>query len=204
LLIYKKSDTIRIKGRGIAKFEKTLSGAIRTTTKYIHKKRENMRLKTLFQISQIAVLMALVAVLSGCATGAGRGEAEAGRLLELRPMILSGLRPSDIPPGWMVFRSEAQWNEFWLQHSFKPAPEVDFGQYTLVVIFLGQKPNPGYSVKIVEAREFPEKVVVRAVQSEPAPDRLYAQVIVHPYDAVLIRRTEKQIDFATVMEDNHL
>ena len=119
----------------------------------------------------------------------------------MRPVILTGLRPSQVPIGWIVIKNQDQWDQFWSQHSSQPAPEIDFDQFHLVGVFLGQKPNPGYSVKIIEAREYPEKVVVQAGERTPSPGGVYIQVIVYPYDAVLIPETDKKIEVELKKEE---
>jgi hypothetical protein len=135
--------------------------------------------------------------LSGCTTVRASNQ---GKSLEFESFLLNGLHPSGVPVGWQVVRNEGEWEDFWSQHSFKPAPKIDLDKYTLIMIFLGRKPNPGYSVKITDVREYQDKVVVQAVETEPQPDALYAQVIVYPYDSVLIPKTDKPIEFDVTKE----
>jgi predicted small secreted protein len=140
--------------------------------------------------------------LSGCATTVGASGQN--QPLEFETFLLNGLHPSGVPVGWQVMRNEGEWENFWSQHSFKPAPEIDFNKYTLIMVFLGRKPNPGYSIKITDVREYRDKVVVKAVETEPQPDALYAQVIVYPYDAILVPKTDKPIEFEVTKEDDQL
>jgi len=148
----------------------------------------------------LVVLLLWLLIAQGCATGGPGNSTQEGEFFELRPMILNGIRPSNVPMGWLVVRTQEEWTDFWAQHSFRPAPEIDFEEYTLVAIFLGQKPNPGHSIKITRAGKEAGKVVVHAVQTEPDPSRLYPQVIVYPYDAVLIPKTDQEIEFRLELE----
>lgn len=139
-----------------------------------------------------ALLLTLIFAFSSCATGREAGSAE-GKSLEMEPFLLGGIRPERVPVGWQVFTNARAWEQFWSQHSSTAAPQIDFRHFTLVAVFLGRKPNPGYAVKIISVREFSDKVVVEALESRPSPELLYAQVIVYPYDAVLIPNVGKEI-----------
>ena len=148
-----------------------------------------MRLK--LNLLFLSLMLAAVSIPVGCATARAGGGGEA---VQTETFLLEGLRPPGVPVGCMIVRNEEEWKNFWSQHSQKPAPDIDFEKNDLVMIFLGQKPNTGYSVKITHVREYPDKVVAEALETEPQPGALYAQVIVYPYDAVLIPKTDKNIE----------
>ncbi len=132
----------------------------------------------------------------GCATDIGTSETnEKGKPVKSEPIQVPGLQAARMPAGQDVFNTQKEWGDFWAKYHATPAPEVDFKNFTLVAVFLGQRPNPGYSVKIVGATEYPDKVVMNVVEYLPAPGMMYAQVIVYPYDTVLIPKTWKQVRF---------
>jgi len=132
----------------------------------------------------------------GCATDASTSAAnEAGKPLKIKPVEIPGLRVSKTPAGQSVFNSKEEWGDFWAKYHATPSPEFNFKDFTLVTVLLGQRPNSGYSVKIAGATEYPDKIVVNVVEYLPSPGMMYAQVIVHPYDAVLIPKTGKEIRF---------
>ncbi len=159
--------------------------------------------KHFFRTGTMVLFVAWMSALISCATSSARlKQAEEGVSLEMTPIVLSGIRPSEVPVGSHVFNSDSEWNDFWSKHSFRPAPDIDFDKYTLLLVFLGREPNPGYSISITEAREHTDKVVVHVIQTHPAPDMMYAQVIVYPYDAVLIPKTEKPVQFETVEKED--
>lgn len=132
----------------------------------------------------------------GCATDIGASaQDKAGKPLKIEPVQIPGFRATKTPGGQNIFNSQKEWGDFWANHNTTPAPEFDFKDFTLVTVFLGQRPNSGYSVKIIGATEYPGKVVVNVVEYLPSPGMLYAQVIVYPHDAILIPKTRKEIRF---------
>jgi hypothetical protein len=94
-----------------------------------------------------------------------------------------------------VFTTPESWQNFWAEVHTTPAPEFDFDSYTLVAVFQGMKPNPGYGIKIESATEYRDQVVVNITEYLPHPDLYYPQIIMYPYAAVLIPATPKPIAF---------
>ncbi|GAB4338609.1 MAG: hypothetical protein Kow0099_12840 [Candidatus Abyssubacteria bacterium] len=140
-----------------------------------------------------ALLWCVCAVaLAGCAT---RGAKQSGgQPMEITEARLPGLR-HNVSPGRYVFRDSESWREFWAEVHTTPAPEFDFDTYTLVAVFQGMKPNPGYGVKIEAATEYPDQVIVEVVEYLPHPDLFYPQIIMYPFSAVLIPKTGKPVAF---------
>jgi len=100
-----------------------------------------------------------------------------------------------VPPGQYVFDNSQEWSRFWSKYHGTDAPIVDLEQSTLLAVFLGQKPHPGYSVGIAGATEHRNEVVVDVVEYLPAPGMFYAQMIMYPYDLALIPKADKGICF---------
>ena len=137
-------------------------------------------------------------LLLGCMTAEGTPSAKSGeRPLEIARVELSGLSARSVKAGEYVFGEPGAWEKFWRKHGRGSAPEIDFEEYSLVAVFLGAKPNPGYSVGIVGAKESAGEVVVDVVEYLPAPGMMYAQVIVYPFAAALIPATVSPIRFVT-------
>lgn len=124
------------------------------------------------------------------------GDGAAGRTLHLKHIELPSLRAHAIPAGNYVFRNRDEWDAFWREHHEAPSPEVDLNAFTLVVVLLGQKPNPGYLVRINKALDYESEVVVDFTEYLPSPELLYAQVIVFPFDAALVPATRKPVRFS--------
>ncbi|MFT5405221.1 MAG: hypothetical protein ACI9DF_004068 [Verrucomicrobiales bacterium] len=94
--------------------------------------------------------------------------------------------------------------EWWSLIGFEPGPlvlpapdPVDFGEYTLIAVFSGAKPNGCYGVKIQDV--LLENGVINVSYSErvPGPDEFCTQAIVYPSSAVSILKTDTPIDFIT-------
>ncbi|MBI4831280.1 MAG: protease complex subunit PrcB family protein [Candidatus Lindowbacteria bacterium] len=117
--------------------------------------------------------------------------------LELKAVDVSGINATSVPAGSYVFRKSAEWRDFWAKYSMGNSPKIDFAKFSALAIFLGQRPNTGYSVKILEAREYKQAVVVKAAEYLPAPGMMYAQLRVYPFYIVLIPKTDKGVRFET-------
>jgi hypothetical protein len=126
------------------------------------------------------------------------GVSEVINELDVTDFKVSGLRAREVPAGEYVFKNSGSWENFLEKYQDGPPPEIDFGKHALVAVFLGSRPNPGYSVAIVGASERGGEVIVRVAESPPSPGMMYAQVIVYPYDMALIPNADKPILFATI------
>lgn len=146
-----------------------------------------------------ALLFLIVCVLfaSACVrNGSGPSDREAGSALQLKHIEFPGLRAHTIPAGNYVFRSRDEWGAFWREHHEAPPPEADLNAFMLVVVLLGQKPNPGYLVRINKALDYESEVVVDFTEYLPSPELQYAQVTVFPFDAALVPATRKPVRFS--------
>jgi hypothetical protein len=135
-------------------------------------------------------------VLACAATSDGSEVAASERKMEIVPAKLAKSSARAIPAGKYGFEDSEEWEEFWSKHNDTAAPDFDFEKFALVAVFLGQKPNPGHSVKIVGAVEQENETVVEVVEYVPSPGMMFAQVIVYPFDAVLVPATGKPIRFS--------
>ena len=146
----------------------------------------------------VAFLCSVLAIfVIGCAATGNVSEAVASEgEIEIVPANLTGFSARAVPTGRYIFEDSEEWEEFWSKRSDAPPPEFDFDEFTLVAVFLGQKPNPGYSVRIVRATVQKSETIVEIVEYLPSPGMMSAQVIVYPFDAALIPKTGKAIRFA--------
>ena len=154
----------------------------------------------------LAILFS-AALFIGCASTEAQPVAEApapvvdeADWMDISGVDMTGIRLPGVPAARYVFEDSEQWEAFLSEHHKGPAPEIDFGDSTLVAVFLGARPHSGYGVKIVSAEEKERMVVVNVVEYTPAPGMMYAQAIVHPYDMALIPTTGKPIQFVTTKE----
>ena len=100
----------------------------------------------------------------------------------------------------MVVRTDAEWARLWQQHSFdRPKPAIDFAKETVVAVFMGSRPNAGFSTAVVSATEGGGALVIRYTETQPAKGALTAQVITFPYDIVAIpKATATNVKFEKV------
>jgi len=92
-----------------------------------------------------------------------------------------------------VARDAEEWAALWAQHGRlelpEPgAPEIDFREEMVIALFLGTRPNSGYSVAITAIERNPEGLVVRATEQAPGPDRIVATVMTAPFHMVVVPR----------------
>ena len=149
------------------------------------------------RVGGLWIFAATLVFLSGAVCGCMSAEERVEPALKIARVELAGLNARGVGAGEYFWGERGEWEKFWRKQGRGPAPEIDFEEYSLVAVFLGQRPNPGYSVGIVDAKESAGEVVVEVIEYMPAPCMMYAQVIVYPFDAALIPRTENPIRFAT-------
>jgi len=54
----------------------------------------------------------------------------------------------------VVVRTEAEWAQLWRQHApGRPQPAIDFSKETVIGLFMGSRPNAGFSTAVVSATE---------------------------------------------------
>ncbi len=153
--------------------------------------RRSIRPVTIFLLS--AGLMLSCVASDGLSFDDDTDDTEEG--LDLSRVVLSGLNARAVPAGNYIFDGAKQWDDFWARFQDGPAPEIDFEEFTLAAVFLGRRPNPGHSVKIIGAKERGGETVVEVIEYLPPPGMMYAQVIVYPYDAALIPKIDGAIRF---------
>ena len=140
------------------------------------------------QWQRSSVLAGLMAFCTVCGeSGPGLGDApEAG--LSFRQIRLEGLRADAVAAGNPVWRSKEEFGRFWEAHSDAPRPEIDFRERSIVAVFLGERPNAGYSVEITRVEASDGGIAVHYRELLPNPERDYAAVITYPYAAVEVSR----------------
>jgi protease stability complex PrcB-like protein len=89
----------------------------------------------------------------------------------------------------VVVRNEVDWARLWQQHApDRPRPQIDFTSETIVALFMGSRPNAGFSTAIVSATEGGGALIVRYTETRPGRDTVSAQVLTSPYHIVAIAR----------------
>jgi hypothetical protein len=87
----------------------------------------------------------------------------------------------------VVVRNDAEWTTLWKQHHpDKPRPAVDFSKEMIVGVFMGSRPNAGFSTTILSATAANGALIVRYAEKVPAPGSISAQILTFPYHLVAI------------------
>jgi hypothetical protein len=89
----------------------------------------------------------------------------------------------------VLVRDEAEWTALWRRHAGDgDRPRVDFTKEMVVGVFMGSRPNAGFSTTIVTSMEVKGVLVVRYTESIPSRDAVTAQILTSPYHLVAVPR----------------
>ena len=87
----------------------------------------------------------------------------------------------------VLIRTEAEWTKLWQQHApSQPRPPVDFSKEMVLGVFMGSRPNAGFSTTIVSATAANGALIVRYAEKVPAPGSMSAQILTSPFHLVAI------------------
>jgi hypothetical protein len=91
----------------------------------------------------------------------------------------------------VLARSGAELRVLWQQHApDRPAPSIDFSKEMVVAVFMGSRPNAGFSTAIVSATAAAGVLIVRYSETRPKPGAIAAQVLTFPYHIVAIPKAD--------------
>ena len=76
----------------------------------------------------------------------------------------------------------------WLSHYASQPKGTDFTAKVYIVVSLGLKPNPGYTVRILQLLQQGEVINVKLELGEPIPNRFYVQVMTRPIAVAEVRK----------------
>ena len=87
----------------------------------------------------------------------------------------------------VLVRTDAEWAKLWQQHApDRPRPVVDLSKEMVVGVFMGSRPNAGFSTAIVSATEGGGALMVRYTETKPSAGAISAQVLTFPFHIVAI------------------
>ena len=100
----------------------------------------------------------------------------------------------------VLVRTEAEWTKLWQQHApDHPRPRVDFSKEMVVAVFMGSRPNAGFSTTITSATAGNGALIVRYKDTKPGPSSVSAQILTFPYHLVAIPKADvKDVKFEKV------
>jgi hypothetical protein len=91
----------------------------------------------------------------------------------------------------VLLRSEAELRQLWQHHSpDRPMPKIDFSREMVVGVFMGSRPNAGFSTAIVSATAAKGALMVRYTETRPPAGSITAQILTFPYHLVAIPRAD--------------
>jgi hypothetical protein len=101
-------------------------------------------------------------------------------------------------PATLVIKDQRSWADIWTElKQDSPQPSLD-DKHMAVAIFSGTKPTAGYTVSVRGAREENGRDVVEYVETGPAPDRMVAQVLTHPWVVAILPATTLPVIFKKI------
>jgi len=90
-------------------------------------------------------------------------------------------------PSYLVV-TEKNWPSY---YSIQP-PGADFKTNLYIVASLGLRPNPGYTVRILQLQQQGAVVNIKLELEEPTPHKFYIQVMVKPIAVVQVSKVDLQ------------
>lgn len=74
-------------------------------------------------------------------------------------------------------------------------PEINFNDYMVIALFMGEKTTGGYKITVVGVEETNKNVVVTYKETQPGPNDMVTMALTQPYCIIKIPRTTKSIVF---------
>ncbi len=146
--------------------------------------------------------LGLTLIVSACGPGLSQSPvADSAESVQLQ-VVYRGSRCAAVQPGVEVIRDTDSWAEWRRQQDRQffsaddgPGDEetaIDFGQSTVIVISMGQKPTPGYTVEVVAGSAMlqGETLKISSIWQQPAEDAILAQVLTSPCVAIMVSTTQ--------------
>jgi len=101
----------------------------------------------------------------------------------------------------VLVRTDAELRQLWQQHApQRPMPKVDFSREMVVAVFMGSRPNAGFSTAIVSATAANGALMVRYDENRPPAGTVSAQILTFPYHIVAIPKADvKDVKFEKVV-----
>jgi hypothetical protein len=91
----------------------------------------------------------------------------------------------------VLVRSDAEWSALWQQHApDRTRPKVDFSKEMVVGVFMGSRPNAGFSTAVTLTTNANGVLLVKYTETVPGRDTMTAQVLTFPYHLVAIPKAD--------------
>jgi len=104
--------------------------------------------------------------------------------------------------------TEADWRGLWKEHMSirRPVPalpEVDFAQYALIAVFVGERNSGGYQVEIIKIKESDGQYHVYYQETAPSKGkgRMVTMALTQPYHIIKVRKPIGNVQFSACGEE---
>ena len=96
-----------------------------------------------------------------------------------------------------VVRDDASWRALWAAHAGPDAaaPAIDFHSRFIAAVFAGERPSPGHSVAITDARADAGGLTLVVSEQVPPRGQMAAQILVSPFHIVTFPRVDGEVRF---------
>lgn len=96
-----------------------------------------------------------------------------------------------------VVRDDASWRALWAAHAGPDtaAPSIDFRSRFIAAVFAGERPSPGHSVAITDARADAGGLTLVVSEQVPPRGEMAAQILVSPFHIVTFPRVDGEVRF---------
>lgn len=135
---------------------------------------------------RLIALGLILGLLVGC------GRSSKSELTTLARGTYSGITSQEA----VLITNLAQWDELWRRHAnrFDPPPArppVDFDRFSVIALFLGERPTGGYAVTVTQVRAEGERLIITAQEHRPGPEAIVTQALTQPYHMVAIPKVSQ-------------
>jgi hypothetical protein len=108
---------------------------------------------------------------------------------------------------FQTIRDQQTWQRIWRQTFARKSPmpklpKVDFSQYIVMALFLGQKRTGGYGLQVRRIDSHPKSMVVHISLISPGKGCASTQALTQPYQIIELPATSKEILFQTTPRRN--
>lgn len=90
----------------------------------------------------------------------------------------------------VLIQTDDEWTALWRRHSpDRPMPKVNFAREMVVGVFMGSRPNAGFSTEVISAVVVKGVLVAQYRDTVPSRGAVAAQVLTFPYHLVAIPKS---------------
>lgn len=142
-----------------------------------------------------------VVLMAAAALGMARKPPQGGTMPDAAELKVSEPAPSSwrggqcgmSKPAVRTISSDVDWSALWREAFRQEAPQVDFGKYFAVAVFLGARPTGGFSVEFPPPLRDEGVIVIPYRVLAPGKSSFVIQAFTSPYGIQLYRRIDEPV-----------